>query len=106
MSDLSHCTAPNDYTPYHGGFRGHFRVNNATNSTYSNLYLNPPANTEWGIATLTSEPQRTWSMDGGIRWVRFHISSFPGHLCYHFLGRSWNQYFHYTSPGSLNYIYD
>lgn len=84
MTDTSTCTRPNDYSFLHG-FTGHFQVNNATNSIYSNLYLNPPANTDWGIATLTSEPQESWWMGGSLRYMCSRASyvmkgsSLPGH---------------------------
>lgn len=68
MSDLSDCTAPNDYSSLHG-FTGHFQVSNTTASPYSNLYLNPPSNTSWGLATLTSDPQKPWHMGGGIHYM-------------------------------------
>jgi hypothetical protein len=68
MSDLSDCRDPQDYSFLHG-FTGHFRVNNSTNSTYSNLYLNPLSNTDWGLATLTSQPQKPWWMGGGLHYM-------------------------------------
>ncbi|KAE9375041.1 hypothetical protein N431DRAFT_465253 [Stipitochalara longipes BDJ] len=70
MTDVSNCA----YSTW-SDFTGSFQVNNVSNSIYSNLFLNPPENTNWGIATLTPTRGQSWFLEGGLHQMCDHASS-------------------------------